>query len=102
MDIKEAQKNVATHLKKIGYDKIETTPVHAFLHLVEEIGETSRTILYQEIKRNSVVNQSQPHGFEEELADIFWQTLKLAEYSGIDLEEAFLKKLQKNKQKSTI
>lgn len=40
MEIKQAQKLVKDYLEEIGYTKIETTPIYAFLHLVEEVGET--------------------------------------------------------------
>ena len=53
MHIKEAQEKVAGHLKEIGYTKIETTPSQAFLHLVEEVGETARTLLYKETNRKT-------------------------------------------------
>jgi NTP pyrophosphatase (non-canonical NTP hydrolase) len=99
MDIKEAQKTVREHLEKIGYTKIETTPVHAFLHLVEEVGEVSRTLLHKETNRASLPVTKKPSDMEDEVADIFWQTLKLSSYLGIDLESAFLKKYEKNKAK---
>ncbi|HLD59257.1 MAG TPA: MazG nucleotide pyrophosphohydrolase domain-containing protein [archaeon] len=100
MHIKEAQEKVAGHLKEIGYTKIETTPSQAFLHLVEEVGETARTLLYKETNRKSVFNKTAPKELEEEVADIFWQTLKLASYLEIDLEDAFIKKFEKNKSKA--
>jgi len=53
LDIKEAQQIVYNHLKKVGYTEIETTPTHAFLYLIEEIGEVSRTLLHKETKRGS-------------------------------------------------
>lgn len=99
MEIKQAQKLVKEYLEKIGYTKIETTPTHAFLHLVEEVGETARTILHKETKRDSLYVSTEPTHLEDEVADIFWQTLKLASYLDIDLESCFLKKYEKNKSK---
>ncbi len=99
MEIKEAQKLVKEHLEKIGYTKIETTPTHAFLHLMEEVGETARAILHKETKRNSLSFSTKPSDLKDEVADIFWQTLKLASYLDIDLEDCFLKKYEKNKAK---
>ncbi|XOA43101.1 MAG: MazG-like family protein [Candidatus Nealsonbacteria bacterium] len=99
MEIKQAQKLVKEYLEEIGYTKIETTPTHAFLHLVEEVGETARTILYKETKRDSLHVSTEPSNLEDEVADIFWQTLKLASYLDIDLESCFLKKYEKNKAK---
>ena len=100
MDIKEAQSTVKNHLEKIGYTKIETTPTHAFLHLIEEIGEVSRALLLKETNRKSLPVTTEPSELDDEVADIFWQTLKLASYLNIDLESAFIKKYEKNKAKS--
>jgi NTP pyrophosphatase (non-canonical NTP hydrolase) len=100
MEIKNAQNLVYEHLVKIGYTKSETTPVHAFLHLVEEVGEVSRVLLHKETKRGEFTNSTDSGNIEDEVADIFWQTLKLASYLQIDLESAFVNKLEKNRQKS--
>jgi NTP pyrophosphatase (non-canonical NTP hydrolase) len=100
MEIKKAQDLVYEHLVKIGYTKSETTPVHAFLHLIEEIGEVSRVLLHNETKRGKFANTTDPGIIEDEVADIFWQTLKLASYLKIDLDKAFADKLEKNKNKS--
>jgi NTP pyrophosphatase (non-canonical NTP hydrolase) len=99
MRIKEAQKLVYEHLIKIGYTESETEPWHAFLHLVEEVGEVSRVLLHKETKRGKFANATNPGIIEDEVADIFWQTLKLASYLNIDLEQAFIKKLEKNRNK---
>lgn len=99
MEIKSAQDLVYEHLVKIGYTKSETTPVHAFLHLVEEVWEVSRVLLHKETKRGAFANGSDPGNIEDEVADIFWQTLKLASYLDINLEQAFINKLGKNRNK---
>jgi NTP pyrophosphatase (non-canonical NTP hydrolase) len=96
MEIKEAQKRVEEHIKKMGYTKIETNHCLAFLHLVEEVGETARSLLHQETNRGEISNTTIPKGLKEEVADIFWQVLKLCYYLGIDLEEEFLEKHRKN------
>lgn len=99
MEVKEAQKLVKEHLEKIGYTEIETTPTHAFLHLVEEVGEAARAILHKQTDRRSLYVSTEPEELEDEVADIFWQTLKLAYYLDMDLESAFLEKYKKNKAK---
>jgi len=99
MNIKKAQKLVKEHLEKIGYTKSETTPTHAFLHLVEEVGEVSRTLLHQQTKRGEFANATKPKDLNDEVADVFWQTLKLASYLEIDLEQSFIDKLEKNRKK---
>jgi len=99
MEIKKAQDLVYEHLVKIGYTKSETTPTHAFLHLIEELGEVSRILLHKETKRGDFANTTSPGIIEEEIADVFWQTLKLASYLRIDLDKAFIDKLEKNRNK---
>jgi len=99
MEIKKAQELVYEHLVKIGYTKSEITPVHAFLHLIEEIGEVSRILLHKETKRGDFANNTEPGIIEDEVADIFWQTLKLASYLNIDLNKAFIDKIEKNRKK---
>jgi len=99
MTIQEAQKKVYNHLKEIGYLEIETTPLHAFVHLIEETGEVARALLHKETKRGNLPFTTEPSEIEDEVADIFWQTLKLASYLDIDLESAFENKYQKNLKK---
>lgn len=99
MKIKKAQDLVYEHLEKIGYTESETEPEHAFLHLVEEVGEVSRTLLHKETDRGQFSNTTDPGILDDEVADIFWQTLKLASYLDINLEKAFKEKLQKNRNK---
>jgi NTP pyrophosphatase (non-canonical NTP hydrolase) len=99
MEIREAQKLIKDYLEKIGYNKIETTPTHAFLHLIEEVGEVSRSLLHKNTNRDSLYITTEAGELEDEMADIFWQTLKLASYLDIDLESSFLKKYEKNKGK---
>ena len=100
MEIKKAQDLVYEHLEKIGYLKSETTPTHAFLHLVEELGEVSRVLLHMETKRGDFANGTNPGEISDEVADIFWQTLKLVSYLNIDLDKAFVDKLEKNRAKN--
>ena len=99
MDIKEAQAIVDEHLTKIGYKDIEKTPSQAFLHLVEEVGEVARALLHRETRRSNLYNSTTPKELSEEVADIFWQTLKLAVYLEMDLDSAFSEKLKKNRNK---
>jgi NTP pyrophosphatase (non-canonical NTP hydrolase) len=99
MTIKEAQKKVYQHLLDIGYFTVEKTPFEAFTHLVEELGELARSLLCYQTKRGKMNLTSVPKDLEEEIADVFWQTLKLCLYLNIDLEKAFKNKYKKNLQK---
>lgn len=100
MDISQAQELVYEHLEKIGYTESETEPMHAFLHLVEEVGETSRSLLHKETERGDFSSQTDPEVLKKEVGDILWQTMKVASYLDIDLEEAFKEVLKKNRNKS--
>ena len=97
--IKEAQKAVSEYLEKIGYTKIEDRPEYAFIHLVEEVGEAARSLLHGRTERAKFHMSTEPAKLEDEIADIFWQTLKLASFLNIDLEDAFIKKFEKNRKK---
>lgn len=99
MEIREAQDLVYEHLENIGYTESETEPTHAFLHLVEELGEASRALLHKETERGEFANTTDPGIMKEEVADVFWQTLKVASYLDVDLEEAFREVLEKNRNK---
>jgi len=100
MTINEAQKEVLKHIQTIGYDKIETDSLHVFLHLTEEIGEVARSLLHSRTNRGSLPVNSEPGDLCDEVADVFWQLLKLASYLDIDLEDAFVDKFQKNRDKN--
>lgn len=100
MGIKEAQKLVWEHLEKVGYTKVETTSLQAFLHLVEEVGEVSRALLHKETDRGLLAVNTPSPDLKDEVADIFWQTLKLSSYLKMDLESAFEEKYRKNQAKN--
>ena len=59
------------------------------LHLVEEVGEVCEAIRENQSKEE----------FENEIADVLWQLNKLCWIHKIDLEEVFLKKLEKNEKR---
>jgi len=63
------------------------------------VGELARCILHIETERKKMNNRTMPSDLNDELADVFWQILKLAFYLGIDLESSFIQKYEKNKQK---
>ncbi len=100
LEIKEAQDLVYEHLEKIGYTESETESTHAFLHLVEEIGETSRSLLHRETERGDFANRTDPGVLKEEVGDVLWQIMKLASYLDMNLEEAFEEVLEKNRNKN--
>ncbi len=80
-ELSNKQKEQMTRKNCLPKDKIEVT-----LHLVEEIGEVCEAIRENQSKED----------FENEIADVLWQLNKLCWMNNINLEEVFLRKLEKN------
>ncbi len=91
MTIEEAQSTVDQWIKKYGrrYFDIKTN----MIVLTEEVGEMARVIARQHgeqsTKENEVLN------LEDEMADVLWVLLCMANQSNIDLTEAFKKNIEK-------
>ena len=83
-DLKDKQIAQMTRKKCLPKDSTEV-----ILHLVEEVGEVCEAIREKQSKED----------FENEVADILWQLNKLCCIHKIDLEEAFLRKLEKNEKR---
>ncbi len=92
MDLNTLQKKVDEWIKKYGIRYFDELTNMA--QLTEEVGEVariiSRTYGEQSIKENEELND-----LGEELADVLFVLLCLANQTGIDLEKAFEKKLKK-------
>ena len=92
MDLNTLQKKVDDWIKKYGVRYFDELTNMA--QLTEEVGEVariiSRTYGEQSIKKNEELND-----LGEELADVLFVLLCLANQTGIDLEKAFEKKLNK-------
>ena len=84
MDIEELKnKQIEQMTKKNCLPKDD---IEVVLHMVEEVGEVCEA-----------VREKQPReDFENEIADILWQLNKLCWIHKINLEEVFLRKLQRN------
>ena len=92
MDLNTLQKKVDDWIKKYGIRYFDELTNMA--QLTEEVGEVariiSRTYGEQSIKENEELND-----LGEELADVLFVLLCLANQTGINLEKAFEKKLKK-------
>ena len=92
MDLNTLQKKVDDWIKKYGIRYFDELTNMA--QLTEEVGEVariiSRTYGEQSIKKNEELND-----LGEELADVLFVLLCLANQTGIDLEKSFEKKLKK-------
>jgi NTP pyrophosphatase (non-canonical NTP hydrolase) len=92
LTITDAQKKVDEWIKTIGVKYFsELTNLGI---LMEEVGELSR-IMVREYGDQSFKKNENDLNKADELADIFWVLLCLANQMNIDLEEALLKNIEK-------
>jgi len=92
MEIKAAQKIVDDWIKEYGvryFDELTNTAM-----LMEEVGEVAR-IMARRYGEQSEKESDKNKDLGEELADVFFVLICLANQTGIDLEEAMLKNLEK-------
>lgn len=77
------------------------TPRNLLLALVGEVGELAE--IYQwmgEVKpQMQTLSEKDKQRTKEQIADVFAYLIRFADVSGIDLSEAFLEKMEKNKRK---
>jgi NTP pyrophosphatase (non-canonical NTP hydrolase) len=100
MTIKEAQQIVDNWIKEYGvryFDEKTNTLV-----LVEEVGEFARLIARkygEQSFKKALTEQQVDHQIEEELADIFFVLICLANQMGIELDEVFINSINKKTQR---
>lgn len=92
MTIKEAQKKVDQWINTTGvryFDELTNTVI-----LMEEVGELARLMsrIYGE---QSFKDSDKDYNLADELADILWVVICLANQTGIDLTDALEKNLHK-------
>jgi NTP pyrophosphatase (non-canonical NTP hydrolase) len=88
LKLEQYQQLVKKLVKERGYD--DETVSEVFLLLVEEVGELGKAIRKNTGMR--VSEHSKQHALADELADIFWLIVDLANRLGINLDEAFAQK----------
>ena len=96
--IKEAQKIIENFVKE---RKWETSESDIVLHLIEELGEIARNVLKNKNYGGQHIAKSEIN-MDEELGDLLYLILKLSNQTNINLEEAFLRKLEKIRSKYPI
>lgn len=92
MEIKEAQKIVDDWIKKFGvryFDELTNTAM-----LMEEVGEVAR-IMARRYGEQSEKESDKNKDLGDEMADVMFVLICLANQTGIDLEEALRKNLEK-------
>ncbi len=92
MDIKDAQSIVDEWIKTIGvryFNELTNTAI-----LMEEVGEVAR-IMARRYGEQSEKESDKNKDLGDEMADVLFVLICLANQTGIDLSEAFVKNLEK-------
>lgn len=96
MTLEEAQARVDAWIKEYGvryFDPLTNTAI-----LMEEVGEVAR-IMARRYGEQSEKQSDKDKDLGDELSDVFWVLLCLANQCGIDLTEAFQKNMEKKTQR---
>ncbi len=96
MTINELQKKVDLWIKEYGvryFDELTNLGI-----LMEEVGELSR-VMVRKYGEQSYKKNAQNHELADELADVLWVLTCIANQTGIDLNDAIEKNLQKKTQR---
>lgn len=91
MTIKEAQERVDAWIKEYGvryFNELTNTAI-----LAEEVGEVAR-IMARKYGEQSF-KEGEKNDLGDELADVLWVLICIANQTGVDLTEALLKNLEK-------
>lgn len=92
MTIKEAQTSVDQWIKTYGVRYFSELSNMAIL--TEEVGELARVIV-RTYGEQSFKESDKKNDLADEMADVLWVLLCLANQTGVDLTEAFKKNLEK-------
>ncbi|MBL7705859.1 MAG: nucleotide pyrophosphohydrolase [Taibaiella sp.] len=92
MSIAEAQQQVDEWIKTIGvryFNELTNLGI-----LMEEVGELSR-IMVRRFGEQSFKESDKGKDLGDEMADVLWVLICLANQTGVDLQEAFKKNMEK-------
>lgn len=92
ISISEAQQMVDHWIKTIGVRYFSELTNMAIL--TEEVGELAR-IMARKYGDQSFKKSDEKYDLGDEMADVLWVLICLANQTGIDLNEAFLKNMEK-------
>ena len=92
MDLQEAQERVDHWIKTIGVRYFSELTNMAIL--TEEVGELAR-IMARKYGDQSFKKNESPDQLADEMADVLWVLICLANQTGVDLTEAFQKNMDK-------
>ena len=99
MDLKNSQKLVDNWIKEHGVRYFDELTNMA--QLTEEVGEVAR-IIARRYGEQSEKESDKEKDLGEELADVIFVALCLANQTGVDIQEAFDRKLQKKTQRDRL
>ena len=103
MEIKTYQEEVDLWIKTVGVRYFSELTNMAIL--TEEVGEVARLIsrMYGEQSfKNPISLEEQKESLADELADVIWVTVCLANQTGIDLQAALIKNLEKKSKRDSL
>ena len=92
MNIKEAQQRVDQWIKTVGvryFDELTNMAI-----LTEEVGEVAR-IMSRKYGEQSFKKSDKEKRLDDELADVLWVLICIANQTGVDLTAAFERNLEK-------
>ncbi|WP_319482960.1 nucleotide pyrophosphohydrolase [uncultured Draconibacterium sp.] len=92
LTLPEAQKQVDAWIKTIGvryFSELTNMTI-----LTEEVGELAR-IMARKYGDQSFKKSDEEYNLADEMADVLWVLICLANQTGVDLNEAFLKNMEK-------
>ena len=92
MTLKEAQEKVDQWIKKFGvryFDELTNTAI-----LMEEVGEVAR-IMARSYGEQSSKKSDEESSLSNELTDVLFVLICIANQTGVDLEQAFEKNMEK-------
>ena len=92
MTIKQAQSQVDEWIKMVGVRYFSELTNMAIL--TEEVGELAR-IMARKYGDQSFKQSDREYNLPDEMADVLWVLICLANQTGVDLTEAFEKNLEK-------
>lgn len=92
MHIKEAQEKIDTWIKTVGVRYFNELTNMAML--TEEVGEVAR-IIARRYGEQSEKESDKNKDLGDEMADVLWVLICLANQTGVDLEEALEKNFEK-------
>lgn len=92
MQISEAQQQVDQWIKTIGVRYFSELTNMAIL--TEEVGELAR-IMARKYGDQSFKKNESPESLADEMADVLWVLICLANQTGVDLTEAFQRNMEK-------